>query len=108
MAILETFIKASEVSPGLLAIFILFILSIGNLNSKKIRTKMDILKYGLLIVLIISALCFQLKANLKMYFTIQKLKTELNCIQQALYKNNIHYNNEKECKKLINLYNKII
>ena len=108
MTLLETLIKASQVSPDLLAIFILFILSINNLNSKEIKTKMDIFKYVLLLVLIGSVLYFQMKASLKMFFTIQELKTELNCIKQALYKNNIHYNNEKECKQLINLYNKII
>ena len=108
MTLLETLIKASEVSPGLLAIFILFILSIDNLNSKEIRTKRDIFKYILSFVLIGISLYFQLEASLKMSFTIQELKVELNCIQQALYKNDIHYNNEKECKKLINVYNKII
>ena len=106
MTLLKSIEKAFEITPGFLAIIILFLLSINTLTSKEIKTKLDLIKIIVSSFLIIISLLLQVKASLKTFFIIQELRTKINCIEKKL--NNNHFYNKKQCKELINYYDKII
>jgi len=99
--------KAIEISPGLFALMLLFFISIWSTFNKKTKTLFDIISQIILTFLIIAAFVFQIKANVKNFFTIQELKIRITCLEKTLKSKNIYNKSNKECKMLKNMYSKI-